>query len=210
MITQQQDYHNSPLSCPTGILSRKGRGNISPLAGEMIRSTKEGAANGFTLIELLVVVLIIGILAAVALPQYQKAVEKSRAAEAITLMSSIQKAVDVWKLSHSESHELVGCEDEENGICGQLDIDVESVLTCDQSDGDRCRSKYFAYDAYCGNNDYCYIQADRYKDGNWDDEEEQFYLELRRDNETGAWTKECVSNDDYPYAASICASFLAQ
>ncbi len=58
--------------------------------------------QAFTLIELLVVVLIIGILAAIAVPQYQIAVEKSRASEALMILKSIKQAEDIWFLNNPE------------------------------------------------------------------------------------------------------------
>ncbi len=166
-VTPQKTYRLGVS--PTGAASKLW--NTCHKAGNLsgLHPTYKGC-RAFTLIELLVVVLIIGILAAVAVPQYQKAVEKSRAVEVISLLNAAEKAINVFMLEN-----------------GYQDASTEDfVLTIKPSAQFK---QNFGYDVVCWEEDQeCRVMLNHYSDA-------RTQADIDFDNRNNTWTRTCTPHN---------------
>ena len=198
----------------TAVLPQSGKTNLitllwhcvplPPHRGEdeaVIPSSPQGreiTAHGFTLIELLVVVLIIGILAAVAVPQYQKAVEKSRIATALPVMDNVKKSMELYLMengwpSDNNDHLVLWHDTARNDFYVETAIDVRAGLDCSSEIG-LCKDSNFYYEATC-NKAVCYVSAYRSLDAY--DSEGSYFLNITRYPSANQWDYACYYYDDF-------------
>lgn len=87
-------------------------------------------SKGFTLAELMAVVLILGILVSVAVPQYSKAIERTRGAEAATLLRSIYDSCERFAIERGRTdNNCVAAVTDGKSVFTKLDVAVKGTYT---------------------------------------------------------------------------------
>ncbi|WP_458401681.1 pilin [Candidatus Avelusimicrobium sp.] len=150
--------------------------------------------KGFTLVELLVVVLIIGILSAVALPQYQKAVHKARITEGLIRAKAMRDAAQLYFMENGWPS---------SGATDLGEVNPDLVAGLSKGTDGMYRSKYFSYSAMCqGGVDECVIQA-RYSSAD-------VSLNLVHRFYGSSWDLSCQAWDNSPASESLCKQMASQ
>lgn len=149
--------------------------------------------KAFTLIELLVVVLIIGILAAVAVPQYQKAVDKARYTELMSLVKNIKVQQELYFLANGEYATS----------CKELALDIPTNTTLEDSGIIMENKGKFKINCFRGNTRAAGIMLD--EQGKNLLSYEMYFRHIEPDQDGINWANriDCWGNDRF---ANVCKS----
>ena len=88
--------------------------------------------QAFTLIEMMTVIRIIGILTAVVLPQYRRAIQKAEASEAIAMLRVIHDSGErlAAEFGYKTFQDMAGSEDSSKATFKRMDMFDETTITC--------------------------------------------------------------------------------
>ena len=156
-----------------------------------MKNAKFSRLGGFTLIELLVVVLIIGILAGVALPQYQTAVDKAQYGKIIPMTKALKDATEVYYMANGTYEFKIG------------DIDISGPSGCSFPAGDNivlCNDSWYDILNYASN-------VVGFMGGRYQAKTEQNAYRIWLDHNTSgkpSGQRECVAYDNSARAHRLC------
>jgi len=88
---------------------------------------KQKVKNAFTLVEILIVVVILGILAAIVIPQFTSASEAAKASAMVTQLQTLRSQLELYQVQHNGNYPLLatlqtGTPDGWTGMTTQTDI----------------------------------------------------------------------------------------
>ncbi len=107
-----------------------------------MNTVRTAVRKGFTLVEILIVVVILGILAAIVIPQFSSASQAAQASSLVTQLQSIRSQLELYQLQHGGDYPTLGADGlGEDEFWAQLNnfTDEDGTVYTTQSDADDAR-----------------------------------------------------------------------